>query len=59
MQKYDYGTEAGNQEHYGQPSPPLYNVSRLAVPTYVFYSPADWLADPLDVQVMRFSSFFN
>uniref|UniRef100_A0AC34R737 Lipase n=1 Tax=Panagrolaimus sp. JU765 TaxID=591449 RepID=A0AC34R737_9BILA len=46
--KYDYGTK--NQEFYGQPTAPEYNISKLRIPTYLYYSADDWLADPLDVE---------
>jgi len=49
MQMYDFGSAKENIARYGQPDPPLYNLSRLNVPTYLFYSDSDWLADPIDV----------
>lgn len=37
--------------HYLKDSPPLYNLSTIAVPTYLYWSDADWLADAIDVEV--------
>lgn len=45
--KYDYGSQ--NQEVYGQPTPPEYDISKVKIPTVIFYSENDWLADPQDV----------
>lgn len=52
MYDYSLGNSTNgklNQLHYGQPTPPFYNVSNLNVPTIVFHSDADQLADPTDV----------
>jgi len=50
---YDYGTE-GNIEHYGQPTPPEYNLSTYPtdLPTILFCGGEDGLADPTDVQIL-------
>ncbi|KAE9551238.1 hypothetical protein FO519_005549 [Halicephalobus sp. NKZ332] len=48
FRKYDYGSQ--NEEYYGQSSPPEYNISNIKIPTSIFYSKNDWLADPEDVQ---------
>ena len=34
---------------YFQKTPPLYNVTKLTVPTFLFTGGHDWLADPKDV----------
>jgi len=47
--RYDYGSAAKNQQAYGQPTPPLYNVQNLQVPTVLFSGGEDSLADPTDV----------
>lgn len=49
-QAYDYGSEAENLHHYGQPSPPLYNLSRVNTPVYLYWSDKDWLADEIDIK---------
>jgi len=54
FQMYDYslGNSTNgklNTLHYGQITPPFYNVSNLNVPTILFHSAADKLADPTDV----------
>jgi len=46
--KYDYGY-FGNEKHYGQHSPPLYDLSQVTVPTAIFTGGHDTLADPSDV----------
>ncbi|KAI6175163.1 Lipase [Aphelenchoides fujianensis] len=50
LQKYDYGSAAANREHYGQDTPPVYNLSKITTPTYLYFSPADWLATSRDVE---------
>ncbi|KAI6177906.1 Lipase [Aphelenchoides fujianensis] len=50
LQKYDYGSTAANREHYGQDTPPVYNLSKITTPTYLYFSPADWLATSRDVE---------
>ena len=46
---YDYGSAQKNQLHYNQTTPPEYDVSRVNIPTALFWSGKDWLADPIDV----------
>ncbi|XP_071533448.1 lipase lipl-1-like [Panulirus ornatus] len=46
--KYDYGV-LGNMNHYGQTTPPLYNLSNVHAPVGLFWGNTDWLADPQDV----------
>uniref|UniRef100_A0A7S3CY44 Lipase n=1 Tax=Palpitomonas bilix TaxID=652834 RepID=A0A7S3CY44_9EUKA len=47
--KYDYGKD-GNQQHYGQDTPPNYDLSSFSVPTALFTGGKDDLADPSDVE---------
>ncbi len=47
--RFDYGKE-GNMEHYGVPEAPLYNVSKLEMPTALFRGSKDTLGDPEDVK---------
>ncbi|GMS81342.1 hypothetical protein PENTCL1PPCAC_3517, partial [Pristionchus entomophagus] len=49
---YDYGSESANLRYYGMTTPPQYDLSKVSVPTYLFHSPADLLADPDDVQYL-------
>jgi len=49
--KYDYGV-TGNIQHYGQPSPPDYNVSNINVPVYMFFGTEDSLVSPRDTQTL-------
>ncbi len=51
FQKFDYGSAAANQLHYGQTTPPLYPLHSLLHPPLAFFAGGqDWLADPTDFQ---------
>lgn len=41
FQKYDYGNK--NLEKYQQPNPPLYDLSNIKIPVYMFYGKHDIL----------------
>jgi lysosomal acid lipase/cholesteryl ester hydrolase len=41
---YDYGKN--NMEHYGQDTPPEYDISKVTVPVSLYWSQGDWLAVP-------------
>lgn len=47
FQKLDRGLD-GNLKHYGQATPPKYNLGNVTAPTAFFYGANDWLADPTD-----------
>ncbi|KAL7642060.1 UNVERIFIED_CONTAM: hypothetical protein RMT77_007934 [Armadillidium vulgare] len=47
-QKYDWGT-IGNQQHYGQDTPPIYNLGEPLPPVAFFWGQNDYLAAPEDV----------
>uniref|UniRef100_A0A8C4QAP8 Lipase n=1 Tax=Eptatretus burgeri TaxID=7764 RepID=A0A8C4QAP8_EPTBU len=49
---YDYGSAEMNRKHYNQPQPPLYSVKNMKVPIAVWSGGQDWLADPLDVNLL-------
>lgn len=49
FQAYDYGSPEKNQQHYNQTTPPIYPIRPMKVPTAIFWSGEDWLADPEDV----------
>ena len=49
FQAYDYGSAEKNQLHYNQTTPPIYSIRSIKIPTAVFWSGNDWLADPIDV----------
>jgi lysosomal acid lipase/cholesteryl ester hydrolase len=53
FEKFDYGAK-GNQAHYGQPTPPQYDLSKFptSLPTALFCGSVDYLADPTDVQIL-------
>ncbi|CAF4829129.1 unnamed protein product [Rotaria magnacalcarata] len=46
---YDYGSPQKNQLHYNQTTPPEYNILAVKIPTAIFWSSDDWLADAIDV----------
>ncbi|KAL3754429.1 hypothetical protein ACJRO7_001634 [Eucalyptus globulus] len=51
---FDYGNEDNNMNHYGQPTPPVYNMTKIPndLPLYLSYGGKDLLADPNDVKVL-------
>ncbi|KAI8552043.1 hypothetical protein RHMOL_Rhmol06G0233700 [Rhododendron molle] len=51
---YDYGSEDDNNEHYGQPTPPVYNMSSILndLPLFLAHGGQDYLSDPADVQTL-------
>ena len=51
--KYDYGDESENKAHYGQPTPPLYSMTRIPkdIPLFLGYGGKDTLSDVNDVQL--------
>lgn len=52
--KYDYGDESENKAHYGQPTPPLYYMTRIPkdIPLFISYGRKDTLSDVNDVQLL-------
>uniref|UniRef100_A0A8R1TV80 AB hydrolase-1 domain-containing protein n=1 Tax=Onchocerca volvulus TaxID=6282 RepID=A0A8R1TV80_ONCVO len=50
MQAYNYDSLEENQIHYGQDSPPIYNISSIDVPIYLYWGKNDWLADVADIE---------
>lgn len=49
FRKFDYGLSK-NLLVYGSTQPPKYNLERVKVPVYIFYSENDFLTHPVDVQ---------
>ena len=49
FQAYDYGSPQKNQLHYNQTTAPIYPIRPMKIPTAIFWSNDDWLADPDDV----------
>lgn len=49
FQAFDYGSVTANNIHYGQPSPPTWNLKNIKVPVRLFAGSTDELADPTDV----------
>ncbi|CAI9117240.1 OLC1v1018589C1 [Oldenlandia corymbosa var. corymbosa] len=54
VRKYDYGKTKENQGHYGQPKPPVYNLSNIPhdLPLFLSYGGQDALSDVKDVQTL-------
>eukprot|EP00747_Dinoflagellata_sp_TGD_P141578 gnl/TRDRNA2_/TRDRNA2_176145_c3_seq15.p1 gnl/TRDRNA2_/TRDRNA2_176145_c3~~gnl/TRDRNA2_/TRDRNA2_176145_c3_seq15.p1 ORF type:complete len:459 (+),score=42.03 gnl/TRDRNA2_/TRDRNA2_176145_c3_seq15:45-1421(+) len=53
MREWDYG-ETGNMVSYGQPIPPLVNLSYVKVPTALFFAERDAIdGDPENVAIVR------
>ncbi|KAB7502406.1 Lipase 3 [Armadillidium nasatum] len=48
FQMYDWG-RIGNEKHYGQGEPPMYNLHVDTPPIALYWGQNDWLADPKDV----------
>lgn len=51
---YDYEDEDENMEHYGQPTPPVYNMTTIPndLPLFLSYGGQDALSDVNDVQLL-------
>merc|ERR1712002_1319360 len=45
--KYDFGKD-GNMEHYGQETPPEYDLKKVTAPVAILWAEGDWLGDPAD-----------
>ncbi|KAH7859997.1 hypothetical protein Vadar_008005 [Vaccinium darrowii] len=54
---YDYGSADGNNQHYGQPTPPVYSMSNIVndFPLFLAHGGQDYLSDPVDVQTLMSS----
>lgn len=50
FQMFDYGSANENMAHYGQPTPPQYNLANFNVPVVTYTGNRDFLADPTDVK---------
>ncbi|KAJ7377378.1 hypothetical protein OS493_029738 [Desmophyllum pertusum] len=48
-QMFDYGRK-GNQQHYHQDSPPVYDVTKMTTPTAFFFGGRDTLSNATDVE---------
>ncbi|XP_072659782.1 lipase member K isoform X2 [Canis lupus baileyi] len=50
FQAFDWGNPAQNMRHFHQRTPPLYDVTKMEVPTAVWSGGRDRVADPRDVE---------
>ncbi|KAI3702605.1 hypothetical protein L6452_28351 [Arctium lappa] len=52
--RYDYGSADGNQKHYGQSTPPVYDMQSIPkdFPMYLSYGGKDELSDVEDVKAL-------
>jgi len=46
--KYDFGKDE-NMEHYGQETPPEYDLKKVTAPVALVWGQNDWFGDPTDV----------
>lgn len=49
LQEYDYGV-AKNMIHYGQTTPPLYDLGNIKAKIHLWYSDTDWVATQPDIE---------
>ncbi|KAL3509965.1 hypothetical protein ACH5RR_029366 [Cinchona calisaya] len=51
---YDYGNADENNKHYGQPTPPVYDMARIPnnLPLFLGFGGQDYLSDVDDVQTL-------
>lgn len=50
FQKYDFGSDNRNQQIYGQPTPPQYDISQVTANVALYRSGSDLVAADVDVQ---------
>jgi len=58
FRKFDYGMERTLIE-YGTPEPPPFNLSKVAVPTYIFYGESDNMVTPMVSSSYNYAFIFN
>jgi hypothetical protein len=51
FRKFDYG-ESKNKKVYNSATPPVYDMSLIKAPVYLYWGPNDILADPTDVAII-------
>ncbi|XP_075972022.1 lipase 3-like [Anticarsia gemmatalis] len=52
FQRFDYGSKM-NQNVYSSPQPPVYDLSLVTAPLYIFTSESDWFSTSNDVETLR------
>ena len=50
---YDYASAEENMKHYNQTIPPVYDITKVKVPTALYWAENDFLADPTDIQFLQ------
>nr|XP_045007328.1 lipase member J [Jaculus jaculus] len=53
LKAFDWGSPDLNLVHFNQPTPPLYKVENMKVPTAMWSGGRDRLADPIDVKKLE------
>ncbi|KAL5715975.1 sterol esterase [Ranunculus cassubicifolius] len=51
---FDYGDADGNRQHYGQTTPPIYNITDIPTdfPLFLSYGGADAISNTKDVKLL-------
>ncbi|KAM5237301.1 lipase member K [Ctenodactylus gundi] len=52
LQAFDWGNPDQNMMHFHQITPPLYNVTKMEVPTAIWTGEQDVVADPKDIEIL-------
>lgn len=53
FKKYDFGSSNENLAHYGNATPPVYNLSKVTTPVVITYGLNDHVIDPLDINWLK------
>ncbi|VDD86299.1 unnamed protein product [Enterobius vermicularis] len=56
LQSFDYEDDNINIQHYGNKTPPVYDLTKINVDTYLYYGDKDILGDVADIEGFLFRS---